>query len=69
MYNTKMYDAQTDKMSEISIVSNKDVIAHLYNVEEYYCTEKMFYVKEKSGSAHYYNLDEIRSIHITESEE
>lgn len=57
-------------MSEISIVSSMDdVIAHLYNVEEYYCTEKMFYVREKSGSAHYYNLDEISSIHITESED
>ena len=56
-------------MSTVEIVSTIDSIAHLYDVEEYYCTEKMFYVREKSGSAHYYNLDEISQIHITESEE
>lgn len=56
-------------MSTVEIVSNMDSIEYLYNVEEYYCTDKMFFVQEKSGSAHYYNLDEISSIHITESED
>ena len=56
-------------MSTVEIVSNMDSIEHLYNVEEYYCTDKMFFVQEKSGSAHYYNLDEISQIHITESED
>ena len=56
-------------MSTIEIVSNIGSITYLYRVEEYYCADKMFFVQEKSGSAHYYNLDEISQIHITESEE
>lgn len=36
-----------------------------HNVEEYHCTEKMFYIRKKSKEAYYFPIDEILLIHIS----
>ena len=53
-------------MYHVEIVRKDYPSIYLNAIEEYYCTEKMFFAREKSGTAHYYSLDEISMIHIHE---
>ena len=61
-------------MTTIKIFRNNkavepDIMMTINNVDEYYCTEKMFYVRQTSGSALYISLDTIDTISVFSDEE
>lgn len=54
------------------IIFLRDILAEaitLHNIEEHYCTDKMFYARDNSGCAHYYLIDLIREIHVSPENE
>lgn len=55
-------------MNTITIYREIDSL-EIHNVDEYYCTNQMFYIHTKSGDAYYYPLDKIDHIHVEEESE
>jgi len=54
-----------DKLYKIMIFpkNKKSSVVTLDNIDEYYCTDKMFYAHENlSNITHYYSLDSIEEI-------
>ena len=54
------------------VIFQRDIIGDvitLHNIEEHYCTDKMFYARDNSGRAHYYLIDLIKEIHVSPENE
>lgn len=58
-------------MNTVEIIPKDGMGKHamIYDVEEYYCTEKMFYARQASGIVSYVSLDLIMVIRVTPDEE
>lgn len=53
-----------DMMTIKIFQKDKEIPITIHNVEEHYCTEKMFYVRQESGETFYLSLDMIGFIHV-----
>ena len=54
-------------MIRIEIIFKRNIpeVCLIGNFEEYYCTDKMFFIKDKFGNSNYFSLDEIFRIEIS----
>ena len=53
-------------MIRIEIIFKRNIpeVCFIGNFEEYYCTDKMFFIKDEFGGSNYFSLDEIFRIKI-----
>lgn len=56
-------------MANITIIYKYNLERHFHGAEEYYCTEKMFFVKCNDGKSFYISNDEISMVVVEEDAE